>query len=855
MWAEQLALEEEMLTRGVEAYRTRAAKARDKEQMTDLPPFRRLMAELTEVMAPAIRAWVTNAKALKGGPKPIALRFIEAHDPYLCAYITVREVLDRITIQRVGALSVANAIGRALEDEARMTAWQKAGTVTMPDEDGKPVEVEAPLLLEGVNKRLKTQKATGVHRRRVHVNRFNALVKPTTSWTEWSRDEAKHVGLRLIDILCRSTQRFALRLDETHVRRGPRDDPPYILRADDEVLAHLMAATRRSEVTNPQFMPCIMPPKRWEGCRNGAYYSKFLRTPNLIRFSADNEENQGIATDEYDALDMPDVFDAVHHLQETPWMVNKRVLRVVLEVWGNQLELGGLPRLDPEHLPIKPADIDENPDSERQWKRDAAQVYARNAKRVSQAMGARTTIQMAAKFADREIYFPHMLDFRGRMYPIPAYLQPQGTDLARGLLTFAAGRPVGEGGARWLAIHLANCYGNDKVDYDERVQWVENWEPVWREVAKDPINNTQWSQADDPWQTLAAIFEWVRYLDEGPDMVSSLPVRVDGTCNGIQHLAAMMLDEEMGEEVNLTPGNSPRDIYRKVANILQDRLENIVSGGGNPAVLAQRWLDVFGGTVPRTFTKAPVMVTPYGGTREAHFRGVKKWLEKYDPNGTKLPFEFRREAVPWIVGHLGDALEYTVRAALACMEWIKAAAKAVAITEQPLVWITPSGFVVRHFYGTRQTRKIETSIDGRRLQLTDYQRTAKLATREQLQGIAPNLVHSIDAAALVVCIVLMRQKYGPSLPLTAIHDAYGTVAGAMDDLAYTLRDAFVKVHEQRPLEGFRNWCVRLLTDWLCATSPDDAFVAGSRAESLVKLVPSTGSLVLENIRQSPYFFA
>jgi len=43
-------------------------------------------------------------------------------------------------------------------------------------------------------------------------------------------------------------------------------------------------------------------------------------------------------------------------------------------------------------------------------------------------------------------YFPSNLDFRGRVYPIPPYLHHLGSDLSRGLLTFAEGKPLGERG-------------------------------------------------------------------------------------------------------------------------------------------------------------------------------------------------------------------------------------------------------------------------------------------------------------------------------------------------------------------------------------------------------------------------
>ena len=77
------------------------------------------------------------------------------------------------------------------------------------------------------------------------------------------------------------------------------------------------------------------------------------------------------------------------------------------------------------------------------------------------------------QFLADTFYLPHNLDFRGRAYPIPPHLSHIGDDLSRGLLQFEEAKPLGVRGLRWLKIHLANLYGYDKANFDERVLWVE----------------------------------------------------------------------------------------------------------------------------------------------------------------------------------------------------------------------------------------------------------------------------------------------------------------------------------------------------------------------------------------------
>ncbi|ONM41060.1 DNA-directed RNA polymerase 3 chloroplastic [Zea mays] len=45
-----------------------------------------------------------------------------------------------------------------------------------------------------------------------------------------------------------------------------------------------------------------------------------------------------------------------------------------------------------------------------------------------------------------EFYYPHNLDFRGRAYPMHPHLSHLGSDLCRGVLEYAEGRPLGKYG-------------------------------------------------------------------------------------------------------------------------------------------------------------------------------------------------------------------------------------------------------------------------------------------------------------------------------------------------------------------------------------------------------------------------
>lgn len=68
-----------------------------------------------------------------------------------------------------------------------------------------------------------------------------------------------------------------------------------------------------------------------------------------------------------------------------------------------------------------------------------------------------------------KFYFPHNLDFRGRVYPIPPHLNHIGADLPRGLLMFSEGMKLRSSGLKWLKIHTANLMGFDKARLPDKL--------------------------------------------------------------------------------------------------------------------------------------------------------------------------------------------------------------------------------------------------------------------------------------------------------------------------------------------------------------------------------------------------
>lgn len=100
---------------------------------------------------------------------------------------------------------------------------------------------------------------------------------------------------------------------------------------------------------------------------------------------------------------------------------------------------------------------------------------------------------------------------------------------------------------------------------------ISNW--YYRLLALQ--GNKWWTKSDEPWQTLAACKEVAAAL-ELPDphqYVCHLPIHQDGSCNGLQHYAALGRDKIGAISVNLTPSERPQDLYSNVAALVKIALQ------------------------------------------------------------------------------------------------------------------------------------------------------------------------------------------------------------------------------------------------------------------------------------------
>jgi len=360
-------------------------------------------------------------------------------------------------------------------------------------------------------------------------------------------------------------------------------------------------------------------------------------------------------------------------------------------------------------------------------------------------------------------------------------LSPQGSKLAKALLSFAEGKRIPEGAENFLAIHIANEFGNDKLSLSARVEWVFDNEERIIAVADNPfgLDSAFWITADSPWGFLRGCMEWRDYCADPVGFLSTLPVAFDGSCSGIQHFSAMFKDEIGGREVNLVPDLSRQDIYNTVKDAVLVVLE------ASEDALAQQWLD--SGLITRKLLKTPTMT--YGYSSEVP--GMTDQLS--DEVGSAGVAVFGKEnmfkACNFLAKVTFDEIEGIVVKAAEAKTWLQ---QCVRGEHKPAQWTTPDGLVVVQKYKVQKSKKLDIMVGAERSQPRYNVPTDAVDTRKMASSISPNVIHSLDATHIRMVAVAASKEQVHSLAM--IHDSFGCHVAAAPRFFNIIREQFAALY-------------------------------------------------------------
>ena len=791
---------------GMGRYRARVESSKERKAESNNKYGQRLIRGGLPVYAKAIRDLVQgwtgrNNARWQNDLKQEAINTV--------AFVALRSIIDVIT-KKSSMAKVAYFVGSKIEDQCRCSFVVK-----------KNPERGEGIILGAKRKSHKGYKAV---RKYVQLSSDNEAKKGLMpSFEQWSRRDRIACGLNLVELLRASTGV----IEYVYILEKGRKKPTRFVTASKQTIDWIESFNADRELIEPFWLPTVDTPEDWTSIWKGGYRTEGTNLPTLPFIKTTNMEMLR-------AIDKPIEIPmrACNLLQNTPWKINDEVLDVMQWAWHNSVKIGGLPNRKDEELPDIPNDFHTNPTSNRIWRRTAAGIYSRNASTTSRRLLVAKIMYLAQKMRDARFFTPVHCDFRGRVYTIPSFLSNQGADMCRGLLKFARPERIKtDEHAFWLGIQGANTWGNDKVSLDDRYQWAKDFSKHAIRIANNPTKELMWTAADDPWQFLSWGFEWAMLHGVGK-LNSCMPIAMDATNNGLQILSCLTRDTFGMEVTNCLPTDTPADIYGIVADHAKNQMRKDATEGNE---FAPTWLAF---DIDRKATKRSCMCLSYGLTAYSNRAYINEWYEEQiHDKGRKAPFDEdeRYRATNYLSKVVWQSMEEILHKPKRCMTWFQECARLVADSGKPLFWKSASGFPVHQEYHNLHQQQVNTWISGTATCVKFNEASDQISNRRMINGVSPNVVHSVDSAALH--LTTCRANDLGIWDFSMIHDSYSTHATKTTLLNETLRNVFVEL-----------FSVDILADWL-----HQQMEAHPRID--FPAPPSYGDADINAIKHSKYFFS
>jgi len=606
-------------------------------------------------------------------------------------------------------------------------------------------------------------------------------------WQSWGRMNRVRLGGWLLDCICEASHWFGVETRQEGRKTVNYVVPtPAFLTIKEEVMA-------TAELFSPLAWPMLVEPNDWSNsCQGGYLLNEVMKGHHMVR-RGDPCRIQGETPIEF-----------LNTIQKVAYRLNPFIVEVAEALLEQRIAVGKFIPIVEVPLPPKPVDIADNYDSRKAYRRKAAEVMNINAQAFRRSCRTRMTMNAVEIFKNREkFYIPWSFDYRGRAYPIPAFLTPQDTDFGKSLLRFHEESYMTPEAEEWLAFQVATTYGLDKATMDERLSWTLHNHNLISRIATNPLDTIpEWEAAEEPWQFLAACEEYYHCVIACDRHHTGLMVATDATCSGLQILAGLARDASTARLVNVLPGDKPQDAYKVIAEAARPHVPESV----------QPHMD-------RKVTKRTVMTVPYNAKPFSNRGYIREALKEKG-------VEIEKEDLTATVNAVRDAMNRIVPGPMQVMRWIEQeVATAINNGATKLTWTTPSGFVVNQKLMKRDLKNVELQLLGRCQIKVAVGDTDEVDLNHHKNATAPNLIHSLDASLLHLSTLRFNA------PIALIHDSVLCRATDMGNLSTLVRETYMHLFAEH----------NYLKDW--------ANQIGAQTEP-----PIINTLEPQSVIESTYFF-
>ena len=660
--------------------------------------------------------------------------------PYLLALDTEAQavITAKLTFDKVFSplkknqlvIKVIEAIASAVEAESQMQYYEQS----------------CPALFRTLKENYWHQaKGTEYKRKSMQTIMNKHDIEP---WKPWNGIKKVQLGGFLLECLAHSSGWFT----NVEQKVGKKSKSYVITTA--EFNKHKEEIVRLSELFSPLSKPMLIEPRDWTSTNDGGYYLNELTNCFEMVRRGEPLPIQGKTA-----------YTFLNKLQKVKYSLNSFVVDVAKTLEERQIEVGKFRPVINHTIPAKPADFDTNKESKKAWKKAKAECHNKNANEWRISCRTRMTMNLVKEFENTPFYIPWSFDYRGRVYPIPAFLTLQDTDFGKSFVRFADEAVVDGDAEKWLAFQVATTYGLDKATMAERLAWPTKPENIQliKRVATEPVNHIgDWEVAEEPWQFLAACEEYYSVVLLKSRSTTGLPVATDATCSGLQILAGLARDKSTAALVNVLPSDKPQDAYQVIADKCIDKI---------PERLRPYW--------DRKKVKRVVMTVPYNAKPFSNRQYIREAFKDID-------IELEKEELTQLVSAVREAMELVVPGPMKVMRWIeKEVSQIIKNGAKQLIWVTPSGFRVTQKLMKQDWQRIELQLFGTTNLRVGTDQDLGVDLLHHKNATAPNLIHSLDASLLHISVAQF------DLPISLIHDSVLCRATDMTHLSTLVRNTYM----------------------------------------------------------------
>jgi len=273
--------------------------------------------------------------------------YLKDLEPEAAAAITCKVTFDKVFGSKPKSNKVQNVtadIGAAIENECMMRHY----------------EGNVPGLLHTLKENY-FHRASGTHQKvKVITTLMNRYDVP--HWQCWGVQLRIKLGGWLLDCICDAVPWFRKEL-----KREGRKTHTYIL-PTAEFLAIKDKVMADAELFSPLAWPMLIPPNDWERKRPGGYLlNEVMRGYSMVR--------RGNPT----LIQGETPINFLNKIQKVAYRLNPFIVDVAKQLMERGEAVGKFIPIVEIPLPPKPADIDDNKDSEMSYRRAAAEVHNKRA--------------------------------------------------------------------------------------------------------------------------------------------------------------------------------------------------------------------------------------------------------------------------------------------------------------------------------------------------------------------------------------------------------------------------------------------------------------------------------------------